>query len=308
MVKTPELAVFQAQKETELFADRMGQMFAQVRELYGLTDAEAFAKKYDHIRDMEQMSDRLESEIGGYLGQVGNAHLSDDTKRKVRSMLRAVSELESIGDSCFNLARILERKLTQKAAFTPLQDDGVLRMFALVAKALDNMSLVLKGEGDVDVSFALENEIDALRTSLRAQNTVDVDEGKYSFAVGTIYIDLVRECEKCGDYVKNVVESKRGKRDNRTGLDALKLDADTKAVTIDGKPVDFSGKEFEILSLLVSNPGRVFSQEEILEILWPKDVNESTRVVDDNLRRIRTKLGDLSGHLVYRSGDGYLFE
>ena len=62
-------------------------------------------------------------------------------------------------------------------------------------------------------SFEIENQIDMLRNRLRAQNTVDVDEGKYSFAVGTIYMDLVRECEKCGDYVINVVESKKGKRD-----------------------------------------------------------------------------------------------
>ena len=103
IIKTPEISVLQAQKETSLFADRMRQMFALVRELYDETDEAAFEKKLERVREMEKMSDRLESEIGSYLAQVSNAHLSDETKRKIRSMLRAVSELESIGDSCLNL-------------------------------------------------------------------------------------------------------------------------------------------------------------------------------------------------------------
>ena len=308
IMKTPEIAVLQAQKETELFADRMGQMFAELKELYSLTDQEAFQKKAEHIRAMEQMSDRLESEIGGYLGQVGNAHLSDETKRKVRSMLRAVSELESIGDSCFNLSRTLDRKLTQKAVFTPQQEAGIHKMFDLLSQALDNMARVLKGEGDADRSYDIENEIDALRNSLRSQNTVDVDEGKYSFAIGTIYIDLVRECEKCGDYILNVVESKVGKRENQSILDELQVDIDRKTVTRAGEEMNFTRPEFEILSLLVSNPGHVFSRRELLESVWPNKTTVPLRTVDATMHTIRLKLGeDLSTHIISKV-DGVVFE
>lgn len=213
IMKTPEIGVFQAQKETVLFSERMGQMFGEVRELYSMKDADEFKKKADRIRSMEEMSDNLESEIGRYLASVGNAHLSDDTKQKVRAMLRGISELESIGDSLFNLSRTLERKYAQKAEFIPRQEEGVSKMFELLSKAMDNMTALLSGDGDPEVSFAIENEIDSLRNELRAQNTLDIDNGVYSFAVGTIYMDIIRECEKCGDYVKNVVESKYGKRD-----------------------------------------------------------------------------------------------
>ena len=308
IMKTPELSVFQAQKETELFAFRMRMMFSEVLELYAIEDPDAFAKKYERIRELEDMSDRLESGIGGYLGQVGNAHLSDDTKRKVRSMLRAVSELESIGDSCFNLARTMERKMSSKASFIPEQEEGVAAMFELLRKALENMELVLKGEGDVDVSETLENEIDALRVALRDQNTYDVDEGVYSFEVGTIYVDLIRECEKLGDYVMNVVESKTGKRDNLSGIEDLQIDPEKKTVTVDGELVDFTKTEFEILSLLVSNPGRVFSKNELLEKVWPKDTSASSRTVDANIRQIRAKLGPVADRLLTRTGYGYLFE
>lgn len=212
IMKTPELSLFQAQKETELFSERMRGMLKEVQELYGLSDSDAFSAKMEHIREMEDMSDRLESEIGNYLAQVGNAHLSDDTKRKVRSLLRAVSELESIGDSLYNLARAMDRKRSQNVVFIESQEQGVNEMFDLLGRAMDNMTLVLKGTGDQAVSRDLENRIDALRTLLRNRNTEDVDEGRYTFSVGTVYIDLVRECEKCGDYIINVVESKLGKQ------------------------------------------------------------------------------------------------
>ena len=210
IMKTPELSVFQAQKEAEDFAARMHDMFAEVRELYAITDADAFGKKAARIKGMEEMSDRLESEIGGYLAQVGNAHLSDDTKRKVRSLLREVSELESIGDSLFNLSRTLERKRSQKIIFTGQQQEGIAAMFSLLDKAMENMETILKGTGDYEVSQNYEKSIDALYNSLRQKNAEDVDDGEYSFSAGTVFIDLVRDCEKCGDYVINVVEAKLG--------------------------------------------------------------------------------------------------
>ena len=159
----------------------------------------------------------------------------------------------------------------------------------------------------MDASYLIENQIDALRTSLRAQNTIDVDEGKYTFAVGTIYIDLVRECEKCGDYILNVVESKIGKRENQSVLDELQIDIDKKKVTIAGETVDFTRTEFEILSLLVSNPGRLFSRQELLESIWPKDVAKGTRVVDQDIRSIRFKLGELATHISSLT-EGYIFQ
>ena len=308
IMKTPEISVLQAQKETELFAERMHQMFILVIELYGETKEDEFQKKIDRIREMEQMSDRLESEIGSYLAQVSDAHLSDDTKRKIRTMLRAVSELESIGDSCQNLSRHIERKRREKAQFLPEQENGIAKMFDLLGQAFTNMDLVMKGQGDPDLSWTLENQIDALRDRLRSENTEDVDAGHYSFAVGTIYVDLVRECEKLGDYIINVVESKKGKREDAADLDALHVDHQKKIAKLGGEPLDLSKTEFEILSLLVSNPGRVFSQQELLDAVWPKDAGASPRNVDADIRHIRALLGDLSSHILNKSGFGYYFE
>ena len=310
IMKTPEISVLQAQKETTLFADRMRQMFALVRELYAETDDSAFEKKIERVREMEKMSDRLESEIGSYLAQVSNSHLSDETKRKIRAMLRAVSELESIGDSCLNLSRMIERRHKEKEQFLPVQEEGIASMFELLDKAFVNMIKVLEGEGDPDESWALENDIDDLRNKLRSQNTMDVDAGKYSFALGTIFVDIVRECEKCGDYVINAVEAKMGKREDADllNLDDLVIDHQRKIAQLYGEPLDLTKAEFELLSLLVSNPGRVFSREELMESVWPKDTSVSAKVVDASIRDIRGKLGDLSSHIANKGGLGYCFE
>ncbi len=308
IMKTPELAVFQAQKETELFAQRMRGMFSEVRELYSIADPDAFEKKALRIKEMEEMSDRLESEIGGYLAQVGNAHLSDDTKRKVRSLLREVSELESIGDSLFNMSRTLERKRSQTAQFTSQQEQGIADMFSLLDEAMANMESVLKGTGDYEASQDSENSIDSLRNTLRSRDAADVDEGAYSFAVGTIFIDLVRECVKCGDYVMNVVEAKLGKRDNAPETGSLKIDVAGRTASIDGNPLDLTRAEFELLSLLVSNPGRVFSKEELLELLWPNDAAAWEHDVEADLRHLRAKLGSLAEHVRSSSDYGYYYE
>ena len=211
IMKTPEISVYMAQKETVVFADRMLRMFGMVREMTAATDEEAFQTLKDRIAKYEQISDNMENEIGKYLGEVGNAHLSDETKQKIRSMLRIISELESIGDSCFNLARTLERRRTQQITFNQKQTDGLEQMYDLVEQSLNQMVMVLQGEADADKSFRLEDAINECRDRLRDQNVNAVDEHDYSYACSTTFMDLVAECEKCGDYIVNVVEAKYDK-------------------------------------------------------------------------------------------------
>ena len=208
IMKTPEISVFQAQKETEVFAERMRRMFGMVEELTGTTDADKFNELKDRIAKYEQISDNMENEIGKYLGQISNAHLSDDTKQRIRAMLREISELESIGDSCYNLARTLDRRRSQEVTFTEAQDKGLAEIYGRLGHCLDQMVLVLKDEGSAGDSERLEGELNGCRDRLRFDNIRAVDLHEYSYASGTIYMDLVAECEKCGDYVINVVEAK----------------------------------------------------------------------------------------------------
>ena len=128
IMKTPELSVLEASKEIQSFAERLQRMFYMVRELLHTTEDSKFVKLYSRIEKYEGISDNMEIEIAKYLDQVSNAHLSDETKEKVRSMLREISELESIGDSCYNIARTINRKMSAKEDFTEKQYNHIEQM------------------------------------------------------------------------------------------------------------------------------------------------------------------------------------
>ncbi|WP_028910514.1 Na/Pi cotransporter family protein [Prevotella sp. AGR2160] len=215
LMKTPELSVFEAQKEIASFAERIQRMFGMVRDLLGEKNEEKFVKLFTRIEKYEGISDNMEIEIAKYLDQVSDAHLSDDTKAKIRSMLREISELESIGDSCYNMARTLNRKKAGKEDFTGDQYEHIHQMFELTDDALTQMNYMFnhpKSNVDVNRSFNIENEINNYRNQLRAQNINDIEEDKYTYAIGTMYMDIIQECEKLGDYIVNVVEARMNKK------------------------------------------------------------------------------------------------
>ena len=87
----------------------------------------------------------------------------------------------------------------------------------------------------------------------------------------------------------------------------LSVFTDRKVVVIDGEEVRFPRKEYEILLKMLSNPGRIFSREELLSQIWPDEVVVVDRVVDVNITRIRQKLGRYGRNIVTRSGYGYGF-
>lgn len=211
IMKTPELSVLEASKEIHSYAERTHRMFGMVRDLLTTKDDDAFEKLYERIEKYEGISDNMEVEIAKYLNQVSDAHLSDDTKEKVRDMLREITEIESIGDSCFNIARTISRLRSSKEEFTESQYDNIKQMFELTDDALSQMSVVLikhKREVDVNRTFAIESDINNYRALLRTQNINDINEHKYSYTAGTLYMDIIQECEKLGDYIVNVVEAR----------------------------------------------------------------------------------------------------
>ena len=215
VLKTPELSVLEAQKEIQSFAERIQRMFGMVRELLGITNDAEFSKLFARIEKYESISDNMEIEIAKYLDNVSDAHLSDETKAKIRAMLREISELESIGDSCYNIARTINRKVSGKEDFTERQYEHLHQMFELTDDSLTQMNVLLLGRKDnfdPNRSFNIENEINNYRNQLKSQNINDVNNHEYTYAIGTMYMDIVSECEKLGDYVINVVEARMGVR------------------------------------------------------------------------------------------------
>ena len=215
IMKTPEISVLEAQKEIHSFAERIQRMFGMVKELLGETNEDKFVKLFTRIEKYEGISDNMEIEIAKYLDQVSDSHLSDETKAKIRAMLREISEIESIGDSCYNIARTLNRRIKGKEDFIPSQYEHMHQMMELTDQALTQMNITLVGhkvDNDANLSFNIENEINNYRSQLKSQNINDINDHKYTYAIGTMYMDLIQECEKLGDYVVNVVEARMGER------------------------------------------------------------------------------------------------
>ena len=211
ILSTAELSILQARNEVVVYAERMKRMLHMCRELYTEKNENNFLKIYNRIEKYESISDRMEVEIGNYLNQVSEGRLSSGSKEVIRDILRAVTEIESVGDSIYNMARTIKRRNENDGNFTPELDAHVEEMLTLVEKALNRMIHVLKLQQpvktDMDESFNIEREINTLRSTLKTHNLEDVNDKKYSYTIGVIYMDFIAECEKLGDYVVNVVQA-----------------------------------------------------------------------------------------------------
>ena len=95
---------------------------------------------------------------------------------------------------------------------------------------------------------------------------------------------------------------------NIISYQGLELNLDKKTVAIDGEDIPFTKTEFEILHLLLDERGRVFSRQELIDRVWPKDVLVLDRTVDVNITRLRKKIGRFSKCIVTRLGFGYYFD
>ena len=211
MLSTAELSILQASKEIHLFAERTHRMFGMVRDLLHTEKDDDFNRVFSRVEKYENISDSMELEIANYLNQVSEGRLSSESKLQIRGMLREVTEIESIGDSCYNLARTISRKRQANEDFTEKQYDHIHCMMKLADEALSQMIAVVERTEhhpvDVNKSYNLENEINNYRNQLKNQNIVDVNNKEYSYQMGVYYMDIIADCEKLGDYVVNVVEA-----------------------------------------------------------------------------------------------------
>ena len=119
----------------------------------------------------------------------------------------------------------------------------------------------------------------------------------------------IRELQARVKTILNRTYSKNPKIESTIlSLGNIGLDNKTKRLIIDGKKVELTRKEFEILLLLAKNQGRIFSREEILDRIWADDVIVTDRTVDVNMTRLRKKLEVYSTYIRNKAGYGYFFE
>ena len=212
ILSTSELSLLQARKEIVVYSERTERMFQQVRDLYLEESENTFTKMFSRIEKYENISDRMEVEIADYLTKVAEGRLGERGKHELQSMLRVISEIESVGDGCFNLAKTIRRKREDKSDYTPEMNSNIELMLNLVEQSMQLMRKQLNStnginKDDYNRSENIENEINNFRNQLKLQNISDVKEQKYDYQASVTYMDIIGECERTGDYIINVVEA-----------------------------------------------------------------------------------------------------
>ena len=211
LMSTSELSILQAWKEVHVFAVRTQRMIGMIHDLYYETDAAQFTKIYSRVEKYEGICDRMEYEIAQYLNEVADGRLSDQSKHEVHKMLRIVSELESVGDSNYNLSRYIKHKHEHNVPYSEEQDKNVEMMMYLLSGAETKMVEALErvniSEDEFHEMTNMENEINNFRDELKMKNMQDITDKKYDYSVGVNYMDIILELEKMGDYIINVEEA-----------------------------------------------------------------------------------------------------
>ena len=212
MLSASELNLPQAHQEIAVYAERVQRMFGMVRDLlHEKEGSEAYMKLYNRIEKYEQICDRMELEIAGFLNLVVGGRLSFEGKMRVNGMLSIVTEIESIGDCCYNLARTLQRKQDSHIVFNDEIVSNIDAMFRLNSEALSNMVALLSSNeppmSEIMISYNKECEINNFRNQLRKSNIENINNKHYEYQAGIYYMDMISECERLGDYVINVVDA-----------------------------------------------------------------------------------------------------
>ena len=212
LVGAAELNIMQAQREICLYAERVQRMHNMVKDLiHTKTGTVEFNQLFTRIGKYEDISDRMELEIANYLNRVVDGRLSYSAKLEIATMLSFVSEIESIADSCNNIAKTLVRKEEAHAHFSDYNYNNIDTMLSytteaigLMINSLNNLDTVTTD--DLMPSYNKEREINNFRNLLRTENIENINQKKYPYEAGIFYMDIICEAEKLGDFVINIID------------------------------------------------------------------------------------------------------
>lgn len=209
-VSTSEIALVQARQEIASFAIRLEKMFGFIKKLSTEEHNKKYYKTLAKIEKYEDITDNLEVEIANYLTKVSEGEISHESSKKIRTMLKMIDDMESVGDAIYQLSLVFDNYKQSKSQLTDFQIGSLNEMYELIDLAFAEMRRNLDQEyNDVDTSKAseIENKINKKRNMLRKQHVEDLKEKKYKHKTGTFYSDMFSITEKIGDYIINVSEA-----------------------------------------------------------------------------------------------------
>lgn len=210
MLSTSELSLLQVNKEITSYGNKVSEMFGMVKSMYRVVDQSEFDVIFDRIQKYEDICDRVEVEIVQYLTKLSEGDLSGDSRRDVSAYLRIGSEIESMGDSCYNMARIIRRRLEDGVDTHPVIQEQLDNLHELLEKVLEHTMYVLqevdKHQDMLIEAQNFESQVNNKYKRLVSKNLKDLDAQLYPYQQSVYYLDLLDEYEVLGDYAINVVE------------------------------------------------------------------------------------------------------
>ena len=208
-VSTAELNLQSAKKELQLFSQEVIKMYHLLPGLRTAKSENEFDNLVNQISEYEKLTDRMDREITNFLTAVGSGGLSQHASQRVGSMLRISDNLESIGDTIYQIAQTRKNKREDAVHFSDHLNANLEQMTASVENALKIMDTNLADfdKADLNAANKAEYDVNSLRDRLRAEHIEALKQGKYDYAVGNAYSSLYAQYEKLADHVINVSEA-----------------------------------------------------------------------------------------------------
>lgn len=208
---TPELSLAQVRLEIVRFCRLDKKQFGYVREALIKAEKPEFDALFNKVSHYEQIADRVEYDIADYLNKIAESEMGELAGRRMQSMYKIIGELESVGDSGYNICRVLQRKNLSGEKFTPEMMGKIFHLLDLLDVAFDAMTYnVSKGYEhvtEIDNSYSAEQAINDCRDARRDEHMKDLEDGVYGYQAGAYYFDIIAECERAGDFIINVSEA-----------------------------------------------------------------------------------------------------
>lgn len=211
-VATPELGAQQAMLETIHFATISQREVSLIRDAVDKIDTDGFENSRKRLVKYEVIADDIEKEIATFLTSLMENETSQHTQTLTNTLLRIISELESLGDSGECISRILNR-LKDYGTFSIERKQGIYMMLEGLQDAYDTVICCLENYDTPHLTDyadqALKNEIaiNSLRNRLRDEEYSRIESGQTDYAVSTLYLDIIAEIERMGDYIINIAQA-----------------------------------------------------------------------------------------------------
>jgi phosphate:Na+ symporter len=208
LLGTPELAGVEARRGLQQMTGVCTDMFESLERVVTHPD-EKLGPVVDEIKVGEVKTDEMEEEIVHFCTELARAGSSEKVGRSVAAFLEMANDIERIGDHCYNLVKLAERRYEKGYHFPEEAQKELEEMLGLVRDFLGitHHALAPDAHGEPPEAKVIESKIDRLRDHARKAHAERMQAGEVGVREGLVYIDMITNLEKVGDYCENVVRA-----------------------------------------------------------------------------------------------------